>query len=219
MKIAIIGQQDFGKAVLEAFPGPRRRCRCCILRAREGRREARCTARRRAGEGSQGSSVQIAAGSGSRARHAGRRRRHRHHGVRPAIRAAGIRDHSEARHDSISSVAAAEVPRPELHQLADHQGRNGNRADHLPPVRRARRRRSSSPEEDADQPRRHARHHLLRSPVPDGCRRPCSKPRTSCSQANIPRPCRTNRKRVTKAGAARPKQRSTGPNPSITSTT
>ena len=39
-------------------------------------------------------------------------RRHRHHGVRAAVRAAGVRHDPEARHDPVSPVAAAEVPRP-----------------------------------------------------------------------------------------------------------
>ena len=41
MKIAIIGQQDFGKAVLEAFVEARRRSRGRLLRSREGGRAAR----------------------------------------------------------------------------------------------------------------------------------------------------------------------------------
>ncbi len=49
-----------------------------------------------------------------------------------AVRAAGIRHHTQTRHDPVSPLAAAEVSRPQFDQLADHQGRYGNRADHIP---------------------------------------------------------------------------------------
>ena len=140
MKIAIIGQQDFGKAVLEAFlaRGDEAAAVFCAPE-KEGAGRMRCGGR--AGEGSEGSSVQVAPRSGGLAGHGGRWRRHRHHGFRVAVRATGICDHTEAWHDPVSSVAAAEVSRPEFHQLADNQGRDGDRADHFPPIRRARRRR------------------------------------------------------------------------------
>ena len=58
----------------------------------------------------------------------------------------------------------------ERDQLADHQGREGNRAVDLLARQRARYRRRADPEEDADLRHRHARHGLFRPPVPDGRR-------------------------------------------------
>ena len=55
-------------------------------------------------------------------------------------------------------------------QLADHQGREGNRPVDLLARQRARYRRRPDPEEDADLRDRHARHRLFRPPVPDGRR-------------------------------------------------
>ncbi len=49
MKIAIIGQQDFGKAVLEAFLSRGDEDRRRLLRARKGRSQAGRAARSRAG--------------------------------------------------------------------------------------------------------------------------------------------------------------------------
>ena len=45
---------------------------------------------------------------------------------------AGIRHDTQTWHDPVSSLAVAEVSRPQFHQLADHQGRYGDRFDHLP---------------------------------------------------------------------------------------
>ena len=55
-------------------------------------------------------------------------------------------------------------------QLADHQGREGNRPVDLLARQRPRYRRRADPEEDADQRHRHARHRLFRPAVPDGRR-------------------------------------------------
>ena len=73
MKIAIIGQQDFGKAVLEAFlaRGDEVAAVFCAPEKEGARPDA--LARRRAGEGSASPSVQIAARSRSLAGHASRR--------------------------------------------------------------------------------------------------------------------------------------------------
>ena len=70
------------------------------------------------------------------------------------------------------------------------------------PSRRTGRRRRDLAEEDADRPRRHAGQRLFRSPVPDGRRRRCWRPRTWYWPASTPRRCRMSRRRVTKAGAA-----------------
>ena len=76
----------------------------------------------------------------------------------------------DPRLDPVSSLAAAGLPRRQRHQLADHQGREGNRALDLLARQRSRHRRRASAEEDADRPQRHAGHRLLRPPVPDGGR-------------------------------------------------
>ena len=68
MKIAIIGQQDFGKAVLEAFLDARRRGRGRVLRAGEARREGRPAARRGARRRASRSSSSSRCASDGRAR-------------------------------------------------------------------------------------------------------------------------------------------------------
>ena len=74
-------------------------------------------------------------------------------------------------------------------------------------------------EEDADQPGRHAGLGLFRSPVPAWACRRCWKRPTRLSPASTRKPCRTNRRRAMRAGAAPPRPESTGPSPSTTSTT
>jgi hypothetical protein len=57
----------------------------------------------------------------------GGERRNRHHGVRAAVRAAGLREDPAARHDPVPPVAAAEVSRAVVDQLADLARREGDR--------------------------------------------------------------------------------------------
>ena len=139
-------------------------------------------------------------------------RRHRHHGVRAAVRAAGLRQHPEARHDPVPPVAAAEVPRPLVDQLADHPRRDEDRPHHLPPDRRPRRRPGDPAEGDADR-RRTTRSARSTSTASSrwACRR-CSKPPTWSSPASTRKSCRTSRRPPTRAGSATPRRRSTGHN-------
>ncbi len=58
----------------------------------------------------------------------------------------------------------------ERHQLADHQGRDRNRAVDLLARQRPRYRRRAAAEKNADRADRHARHGLFRPAVPDGRR-------------------------------------------------
>ena len=86
--------------------------------------------------------------------------------------------HSPPRHDSVPPLAAAQVSRSELHQLADHSRRHAHRTHHLPSERRPRRGSGDSAERDADRSGRHPGLGLLRSVVPardpgaHGSRRP-----------------------------------------------
>ena len=140
MKIAIVGQQDFGKAVLEAFlaRGDEVAGVFCAPEKEGARPDALKVAAQEKGlkvfQFQSLKAPEAAAGA------EGARRRHRHHGVRAAVRAAGLRQHSEARHDPVPPVAAAEVPRPAFDQLADLARRDEDRPHHLPPDRRPGRR-------------------------------------------------------------------------------
>ena len=140
MRIAIIGQQDFGKAVLEAFLARGDEVAGVFCAPGEARRAARCAQGRRAGERRQVFQFASLKSDEAQAGAERARRRDRHHGVRAAVRAAGFRQDPEARHDPVPPVAAAEVPRAVVDQLADHPRRDADRADDLPPDRRARRR-------------------------------------------------------------------------------
>ena len=207
MKIAIIGQQDFGKAVLEAFLARRTRSRACSARRRKPARRPDALKVAAQEKGVQGFPVRLV----SRATRPSRPLKkldaeHRHHGVRAAVRAAGLRQHPEARHDPVPPVAAAEVPRPVVDQLADHQRRDEDRPHHLPPDRRPRRGPGDPAEGNADRPGRHARHGVLRPPVPDGRARRCWKPPIWSSPASTRKWCRTSRRPPTRAGAARPRR-------------
>ena len=91
MKIAIIGQQDFGKAVLEAFLARGDEVAGVFCAPEKPGAKADPHARGGGGEGAQGLPVQVAARHGGARSAAGAERRHRHHGVRAAVRAAGLR--------------------------------------------------------------------------------------------------------------------------------
>ena len=74
------------------------------------------------------------------------------HGVRHAVRAAGLPQHPDPRLDPVSPVAAAGLSRRQRHQLADHPGRDGDRPVDLLAGQRPRYRRRAAAEEDADRP-------------------------------------------------------------------
>ena len=122
--------------------------------------------------------------------------------------------HPAARHDPVPPVAAAEVPRPVVDQLADHPRRHAHRAHDLPAQRRPGRRPGRPAEGDA-----------TIGPddtLGDGLLRPALS--RWASQAMLEAAdlvvagkhtrdaCRTNRRRATKAGAATPRRASTGRN-------
>ena len=128
----------------------RRECRRGLCRADQAGREARSAARSRDGGEPAGLSagvLQEARGVGgiprAQARPAG-------DGVRHAVRAGGFPQHPDPRLDPVSPLAAARLSRRERDQLADHQGREGNRALDLLARQRARYRRRPDAEEDAD---------------------------------------------------------------------
>ncbi len=99
------------------------------------------------------------------------------------------------------------------------RGDDEDRSHHLSPDRRPRRRPGGAAERDADQCRRHARHGVLRPPVPDGragdARSGGPGHREQASRGR----CRTSRRPPTRAGAARPRRSSTGRTTSTSSTT
>ena len=168
MKIAIIGQQDFGKAVLEAFlkRGDDVTAVFCAPEKAGARPDA--LRRRPKPSASPGPPLRLAPGPRSGAGDGGPRRRHRHHGLRAPVRAPGLREDPAARHDPVSSVALAEISRAEVDQLANHPGDTETGLTIFRPDRRTRRGPGRPTEDDADRARRHARLGLLRSPVPDG---------------------------------------------------
>ena len=159
-------RQGGARGAAEARREHRRRLR----RADQAGREGRPAARSRDGGEPAGLSARLLQGPEgvggiprAEARPAG-------DGVRHAVRAGRFPQHSDPRLDPVSPLAAARLSRRERDQLADHQGREGNRALDLLARQRARYRRRPDPEEDADLRHRHARHGVLRPPVPDGRR-------------------------------------------------
>ena len=96
MKIAIVGQQDFGKAVLEAFlaRGDQVAAVFCAPEKEGARPDSLRVAAQE--KGPQGPPVQVAQGARGGRGDEGRRRRHRHHGLRAAVRAAGVRAKSRS---------------------------------------------------------------------------------------------------------------------------
>ena len=148
----------------------RRECRRRLCRAGKARRQGRSaegSGARRQASGLSAGFLQEARGLGgiqsAQARPSG-------HGLRDAVRAGRIPQHADPRLDPVSPVAVAGLSRRERHQLADHQGREGNRPVDLLARQRARYRRRAVPEENADRPERHARHGLFRPAVSDGRR-------------------------------------------------
>ena len=88
------------------------------------------------------------------------------------------------------------------HQLADHQGREGNRAVDLLARQRARYRRHPGAEENADLRHRHARHRLFRPPVPDGRRSDAGRRRPGESRQGAAHQAGRIRRPPMKAAAA-----------------
>ena len=170
MRIVVHGQQAFGKAVLEALIKRGENVVAVYVAPEkpgaEGRPAEGSGARRQASGLSAGVLPQaggVGGVQGAQARPAG-------DGLRHAVRAGGIPQHPDPRLDPVSPVAAAGLSRRERDQLADHPGREGNRAVDLLARQRPRYRRRAAAEEDADRRQRHARHRLFRPPVPDGRR-------------------------------------------------
>ena len=103
-------------------------------------------------------------------------------------------------------------------QLADHQGREGNRAVDLLARQRPRYRRRAAAEEDADLRHRHARHRLFRPPVPDGRRGHAGVGRPGQGRQGAAHQAGRSRRPPTKAAAAPTTPRSTGASPGSRST-
>ena len=183
MKIAIIGQQDFGKAVFEAFlargdevagvfcapekPGAPRS-------AARGGRGARLPVH-------QFASLRDQAALGDERG----RRRHRHHGLRAAVRAAGFRRHSAAR-------ARSSTTRPCCRGIAGRPRSTGRSSTATPRPGSP----SSGPTDGLDEgpvilqkdtpigPDDTLGYRVLRPALPAGRRRRCSRPPTSSWRAS-----------------------------------
>ena len=128
MRIVVHGQQAFGKAVLEALL--KRGENVVAVYVAPEKPGAKADPLKEAALAAKlpvyQPDVLQEAGSlggvqGAQARPAG-------DGVRHAVRAGGIPQHPDPRLDPVSPVAAAGLSRRERDQLADHQGREGNRA-------------------------------------------------------------------------------------------
>ena len=116
----------------------------------------------------------------------------------------------EARHHPVSPLAPAALPRAELGQLADHPWRDAHRADDLPSLGRARRGSGDSAEDGRDRPRRHARQRLLQPSVSARRGGAAGGRRSGRRAASTARRCRTRRSPPTRAGAAIRRRASTG---------
>jgi len=119
IRIAMIGQQDFGKAVLDAFMarGDTVAGVFCAPEKPNGRPDALRAAAAQAGVPVfQPDSLQTAEARDTLKR----RRRAGSDGVRASVRSTELRDRSALRHDSISPVPAPAVQGTERHQLAHH---------------------------------------------------------------------------------------------------
>ena len=171
MRIVVHGQQAFGKAVLEALiKRGENVVAVYVAPEKEGAKadplkEAAIAAKLPVYQPASYKDAEGLGGvQGAQARPAG-------DGLRHAVRAGRIPQHPDPRLDPVSPVAAAGLSRRVRDQLADHQGREGNRPVDLLARQRPRYRRRAGPEEDADLRHRHARHRLFRPAVPDGRRR------------------------------------------------
>ena len=199
----------------------RRRSRACSARRRRRARKPDPLQGRRAGEGPQGLPVPVAASAPRRTpAMQGAERRHRHHGLRAAVRAAGFRARSRSTAPSSTTrrcCPSTAGPSSINWPIIKGETKTGltifrptDGLDEGPVILQ---------KETPVSRERHAGHRLLRPPVPAWACRRCSRPPTWWSPASTGKSCRTNRRRPTRAGAARTRRRSTGPTTSTSSTT
>ena len=220
MKLAIIGQQDFGKAVLEAFlaRGDEVAGVFCAPEKPGARPDVlKVAAQEKGVKVFQFPSLQDARGAGGAE---GARRRDRHHGLRAAVRAAGFRERSRSTARSSTTRrccrnTAARVRSTGRSSRGDTKTgltifRPTDGLDEGPVILQ---------KETADRPRRHARHGLFRPPVPDGRAGDAGGRRPRRGRQAPRSRCRTSRRPPTRAGSARPRRRSTGRTTSTSSTT
>ncbi len=134
MRVAIIGQQDFGKATLEAFLARGDEVAAVFCAPEKGRPDPL----RLAGEAAGVPTHQFPKLTDPEAQEALRaaQGRYRHHGLRHPVRAAGFLQHPQIRHHPVPPQPAAAAPRRLVHELVDHPRPQGNRLQHLPPERR-----------------------------------------------------------------------------------
>ena len=166
MRIVIVGQQAFGKAVLEAF----------LARGDEiaGVFAAPETAGRRpdplvaAAEEKELPVYRFAKYSDREAQQAlaELERRYRRDGLCSAVRAARVLRHPETRDDPVPPVAAAAASRAGLDPVGDHPRPQRDRADDLPPDPGARRGAGDPAEAGRDRSGRHRRLALFRQDLP-----------------------------------------------------
>ena len=211
MKIAIIGQQEFGKAALEAFLA--RGDEVAGVFCMPEKPGAKPDALREAAQAWGLPVFQFASlrSSAAEGRMRELRRRPRRDGLCAAVRAAGVREHPAPRHHPVPPLAAAAPSRALLHQLADRAGRNADRAQHLPAHRRAGRRPGDPAEVVPHRAGRDAGRAVLQQALSDGRGRAAGSGRPGHARAATKSARRTNRRRATRAGSTRTSRASTGP--------
>ena len=171
MRIVVHGQQAFGKAVLEALL--KRGENVVAVYVAPEKPGAKADPLKEAALAAKLPVYQPA--SYKQARRSGTSSRRSSPTCRswPSSRCSCRRNSSTSRPTARSSIiprCCRPIAAPVRHQLADHQGREGNRPVDLLARQRPRYRRRAAAEEDADLRHRHARHGLFRPPVPDGRR-------------------------------------------------
>ena len=173
MRVAIIGQQDFGKATLEAFLNRGDTVAAVFCAPEKGRPDPlRVAAQER------GMTVhqfpKLTDPAALEAMKAGQRRGRRD-GLRHPVRSPGVLQDPEIRHHPVPSQPAAAASRRLVDELGDHLRAQGNRVLHFPPDRWSGRRTGDPDALGADRARGHARHPVFRQGLPDGRRRRWSR--------------------------------------------
>ena len=138
MKIAIIGQQDFGKAVLEAFLARNDEV-AAVFCAPEKPGAQPDPLARRPRNAAPGPSVRLAARPEATPAHEGARRRSRHHGLRAAVRARQLREASRGTAPSSTIRRCCRGIAARRRSTGRSSRARPDRAHDLPADRRARR--------------------------------------------------------------------------------
>ena len=172
MRIAIIGQQKFGKAAFDAFIERGDTRGRGVLRAGKARQRARSFASGRRAAGFAGY-LQLPSLKGPEAIGALRepQSRSRRHGLCAAVRPAGVRRHPEATGPFSSIPRCCRAIGDRAPSIGPSSAATLSPAHHIQADRRPRRGARHSAEADADRPGRHPGQRLFRAAVSHGDRR------------------------------------------------